>query len=51
MWHGLAQIVEGACAVLADSGARGQIPDDVRERLRAAVRSIAGNFGPESGNS
>ncbi len=50
LWHGVAQIVEGACAVLADSGAAGQIPPEVRERLHAAIRSLASNLGPESAN-
>ncbi len=50
MWHGVAQIVEGACAVLADPGATGQVPPDVRERLQVAIRSLANHFRPESAN-
>jgi SNF2 family DNA or RNA helicase len=50
VWQGLAQIVEGACAVLADPAARGQLPPDVRERLRAAVRAVSDNLGPNSGD-
>ncbi|MBY0457493.1 MAG: DEAD/DEAH box helicase, partial [Gemmataceae bacterium] len=38
-WQGLTQVVEGACAVVAGMG--GPVPDDVRERLRAAVRVLA----------
>jgi hypothetical protein len=50
VWHGVAQIVEGACAVLADPVAGQQIPPDVRTRLLAAIRSITGNLGPDSPN-
>jgi superfamily II DNA/RNA helicase len=45
MWHGLAQIVEGACAVLADASARDEIPPELRERLLAALRSLDSNSG------
>lgn len=49
-WHGLAQIVEGACAVLADPDAMGQMPPEVRDRLRNAIRSLDSHFRPESSN-
>ncbi len=48
VWHGIAQIVEGACAVLADPGAITRIPPDVRARLLAAVRALPGALGPDS---
>ncbi len=38
MWHGVAQILEGACAVLTDSG---DLPADVRDRVAAALRTVA----------
>lgn len=42
MWAGVVQIVEGACALLADPAARERLPADVRERLAAALRALAG---------
>ncbi len=48
VWHGVAQIVEGACAALAAPDAPGQIPPDVRERLLAAIRSLSSVLRPES---
>jgi hypothetical protein len=48
MWHGLAQIVEGACAILADPKACAQMPPEVRERLQAAIRAVTGNLDPNS---
>jgi SNF2 family DNA or RNA helicase len=50
VWQGVAQIVEGACAVLADPAAGPQIPPEIRVRLRAALRSVAGALGPDSPN-
>jgi hypothetical protein len=50
MWHGVAQIVEGACAVLADAAANKQIPPEVRTRILAAIRLIASHLGPDSPN-
>jgi hypothetical protein len=50
MWHGVAQIVEGACAVLADPTAGQQIPTEVRERVLVALRAVAANLGPGTGN-
>ncbi|MDY3559502.1 DEAD/DEAH box helicase [Gemmata sp. JC673] len=49
-WHGLAQIVEGACAVLADPDAMQQLPPEARERLRAAIRSLDSHFRSEPSN-
>ena len=48
MWHGVAQIVEGACAVVADPAAGEHIPPDVRARLLAALRSAAVNLSSDS---
>jgi hypothetical protein len=50
MWQGVAQIVEGACAVLVDSATSQQIPSEIRSRLLAALRAVAGNLGPDSPN-
>ncbi len=40
MWAGVVQIVEGACALLADPEARDRLPPDLRARLAAALRAI-----------
>ncbi|QJW95729.1 DEAD/DEAH box helicase [Frigoriglobus tundricola] len=48
VWHGVAQIVEGACAVLADPMAGQQLPPEIRERLLTALRSVAGTAGVNS---
>jgi hypothetical protein len=40
LWNGVAQIVEGACAALADPAAGRQIPPEARERLLAALRLL-----------
>ena len=48
LWHGLAQIVEGACAALAAPDARGQIPPDARERMLAALRALTHVVTPTS---
>jgi hypothetical protein len=48
MWQGVAQIVEGACAVLVDPATNQQIPAEIRTRLLAALRAVAGNLGPDS---
>lgn len=50
VWHGVAQIVEGACAVLADPANARQIPAEIRDRLRVAIRAIAANLGTDSAN-
>jgi hypothetical protein len=43
MWHGVAQIVEGACAVLGDPVASQEIPVEIRQRLLAALRLLSSN--------
>jgi hypothetical protein len=48
MWQGVAQIVEGVCAVLADPSANQQIPAEIRDRVLAALRSVSGNLDPGS---
>ncbi|VTR91056.1 helicase snf2 : RNA polymerase-associated protein RapA OS=Candidatus Accumulibacter sp. SK-01 GN=rapA PE=4 SV=1: SWIM: SNF2_N: Helicase_C [Gemmata massiliana] len=50
MWNGIAQIIEGACAVVANPDAAKQMPSDVRERLETAIRALASNLRPESAN-
>jgi hypothetical protein len=46
LWHGVAQIVEGACAVLTDPTTGSQIPADIRQRVLVALRAVANEFGP-----
>jgi superfamily II DNA/RNA helicase len=48
LWHGIAQIVEGACAVLNDANATRDIPPEVRTRLQTAVHSLADKLRPAS---
>jgi hypothetical protein len=46
VWHGIAQIVEGACAVIADPTSGQQLPADIRLRVLAALRSVGDALGP-----
>jgi hypothetical protein len=48
MWHGVAQLLEGACAALTDAATVSQIPPDLREKLRAAARDLSARLGPDS---
>ena len=50
VWHGIAQIVEGACAVLTDPTAGQQLPPEIRDRLLAALRSVASTLSTNSLN-
>ena len=50
LWHGVTQIVEGACAVIADPAAGGSVPPEIRDRLRAALRSVAAILDANSSN-
>jgi hypothetical protein len=43
MWAGVVQIVEGACALLADPAARERLSPELRERLASALRALAGD--------
>jgi SNF2 family DNA or RNA helicase len=45
MWRGVAQIVEGACSVLADAAAHQQIPAEIRQRVLVALRAVADRLG------
>jgi SNF2 family DNA or RNA helicase len=47
LWNGVAQIVEGACAVLSDPAAGRQVPPEVRERLLAALRLLNSGAAPK----
>ena len=40
LWHAVAHLLEGVCALLGDS-TRGPLPDDVRDRLREAIRTLS----------
>jgi hypothetical protein len=37
-------LLEAACAALADPAARDQIPPEVRERLRLALRNVGAHL-------
>jgi SNF2 family DNA or RNA helicase len=41
VWAGIIQIVEGACAILAQSAAPGAIPREIRSRLRTALATLS----------
>lgn len=45
MWHAVAQIVEGACALLADPTIRDRVPPEVLARLTGALRFLNENPG------
>ncbi len=47
LWHGVAQLLEAACATLADPTRREQLPPDIRARLRASLRGIATHLGDQ----
>ncbi len=51
MWHGVAQLLEAACATLSDPAALGQISPELREKLRTAATGIAARLGPDSGDA
>jgi hypothetical protein len=51
MWHGIAQLLEAACATLSDPAALGQLPPELREKLRTAAKGIAARLGPDSAGS
>jgi superfamily II DNA/RNA helicase len=40
MWQGVAQLLEAACATLADPVARDMLPPDIRERLSTILRKF-----------
>jgi len=48
LWHGVAQLIEAACVTLADPVAREQLSQEIRDRLRAALRGIAAKLEGES---
>jgi hypothetical protein len=48
MWIGLAQVLEGACALLTEPTAAEQIPKDLRARMRDALRAAADHLGAGS---
>jgi superfamily II DNA/RNA helicase len=51
MWHGVAQLLEAACAALADPAALAQLPPELREKLRAAATGIAARLDSDSGGT
>jgi len=46
MWHGIAQLLEAACATLAEPTVTAQIPQEVREKLHSAARKMADQLSP-----
>jgi hypothetical protein len=52
VWVAAAHLLEAVCALLAaDPARRPAIPDDVRDRLRAAVRAVSAYLGPDPGGA
>jgi hypothetical protein len=49
MWHGIAQLLEAACATLSDPAMAAQIPPEQRRKLHAAAQGIAERLAPDSG--
>jgi SNF2-related domain/Helicase conserved C-terminal domain/SWIM zinc finger len=49
VWEGVAQLLEAACATLADPVAREQIPPAIVDRLREIVSRFAPQLRPEGG--
>ncbi|HSQ54979.1 MAG TPA: DEAD/DEAH box helicase, partial [Gemmata sp.] len=47
MWLGIAQLVETACATLADPVLSEQIPPELRDRLRVALRRVASHISAD----
>jgi hypothetical protein len=50
VWHGIAQLLEATCAALSDPATQDQIPPEIRDRLRAALRRIASQLDADSQN-
>src|SRR5262249_25651968 len=48
VWHGVAQLLEATCAALSEPSGSQQIPVEIRDRIRAALRSIASKLGADS---
>jgi hypothetical protein len=48
LWQSAAHLLEGVCALLAAIPPAVPMPDDVRDRLRTAVRALADRLGPPS---
>jgi SNF2 family DNA or RNA helicase len=49
VWHGVAQLLEGACATLSDPATLAQLPPELREKLLVAAKGIVARLGPDSG--
>jgi superfamily II DNA/RNA helicase len=41
MWNGIAQLLEAACAALAEPHTAAQLPPEMREKLRSAARNLS----------
>ncbi|MBA4065568.1 MAG: hypothetical protein C0501_18010 [Isosphaera sp.] len=49
VWLGVVQLLEAACAALAQPAGPDQLPPEVRDRMRAALRGVAARLGPDPG--
>jgi hypothetical protein len=49
IWHGIAQLLEAACATLSEPAMSRQIPPELREKLHSAARKIADQLASHPG--
>jgi hypothetical protein len=49
LWQGVAQLLEAACAAVADPAGASQIPPELRDRIRTALRGIASHLDDSAG--
>jgi hypothetical protein len=49
MWHGIAQLLEAACATLSDPTMAAQVPPEHRKKLQSAARKIAEQLASNPG--
>ena len=49
MWHGIAQLLEAACATLSDPTMAAQVPPEHRKKLQSAARKIAEQLASDQG--
>ena len=48
MWHAVAQLLEAACAILADPAALAQLSPETRQKLRETAVAIASRLERDS---
>jgi SNF2 family DNA or RNA helicase len=49
LWHGVAQLLEAACATLANPATRAQVSPEIRARLLEIVQDIGTHLRPHAG--